>query len=68
VYSNAFRIDDSIKNYYSFDYGAKFWNIKIKSFTCHCNSDTCRYSNKDLEKSEDEASEIEDAEMMDSVQ
>lgn len=27
-----------------FDYGEKFWSIKYKSFTCHCNSSKCKYS------------------------
>uniref|UniRef100_A0A1B6ECU3 Histone-lysine N-methyltransferase n=2 Tax=Clastoptera arizonana TaxID=38151 RepID=A0A1B6ECU3_9HEMI len=31
-----------------FDYGAKFWIIKYKLFTCTCGAENCRYSEKTI--------------------
>ncbi|CAH1176200.1 unnamed protein product [Phaedon cochleariae] len=32
----------------SFDYGHKFWLVKYKSFTCHCDSPDCKYSEETI--------------------
>lgn len=42
----AFFSSREIKAYeeLGFDYGEKFWAIKYKSFTCHCNAPRCKYS------------------------
>ncbi|CAH1111046.1 unnamed protein product [Psylliodes chrysocephalus] len=41
-----------------FDYGPKFWIAKYKSFTCHCGSDDCRYSEENVGQT---FAEIEDS-------
>ncbi|CAG9858438.1 unnamed protein product [Phyllotreta striolata] len=35
----------------SFDYGGKFWLAKYKTFSCHCGSNECRYSEETIEQS-----------------
>lgn len=52
------RFSYILEHFFRFDYGSKFWKIKIKSFTCHCDSAVCRYDKKT--NSEDEATEAED--------
>lgn len=37
-----------------FDYGEKFWVVKFKNFTCHCNAAQCKYSKTTISKTLEE--------------